>query len=105
MRAGSHAFLLEYRELARADGRIAENPRDRAVLHDVLEVAEMVLVEIHQGEQIDGLPEEMQRRHPEALVAPAVAAIEHHAPPVRRGDQGALAVSDIEELNTHGAFL
>jgi hypothetical protein len=105
LRAGSHAALLEQRELARTDGRIAQNPGDRAFLHHILEVPEMVLVEIHQPEEINGLPEEMQRRRPEAVVAPAVAAIEHHAPSVRSGDRGALAVTDIEDLDTHGAFL
>ena len=35
-------------------------------------------------------------------VTPTVAAIEHHAPPVRGGDHGTLAVTDIEDFNLHG---
>jgi hypothetical protein len=62
LRAGSHAIVLERHELARADGGIAENPRDCAVVHHVLEVPDVVLVEIHQREQMNGLSEEMQRR-------------------------------------------
>src|SRR5262249_10817678 len=92
-------------ELAWTDGRVAENPGHGAVLHHVLEVAQMVLIEIHQAEQIDGLAEEMQRGGPEAVVAPTVPAIEHHAPPVRRGEHNALAVTDVEDVNAHGAFL
>ena len=74
-------------------------------MHHIFEVAEVVLVEIHQGEQINGLPEEMQRGGPEAIIAPTVAAIQHHAPPVRRGDDGTLAMTDIEDFNLHGKFL
>jgi hypothetical protein len=88
----------------RADGRIVENPRDGAVAHHVLEVAEVVLVEIHQREEINGLPKKMQRGSPEAVVAPAVAAIEHHTPPARRGERRAMAVADIENLNLHGDY-
>jgi len=65
----------------------------------------MVLVEIHQPEQINGLVEEMPRGGPEAVIAPTVAAIEHHAPPVRRGERDALAVTDVEDVNAHGKFL
>jgi hypothetical protein len=65
----------------------------------------VVLVEIHQPEQIDGLAEEMQRRSPEAVVTPTVAAIEHHAPSIRRGEHGTLAVTDVEDISAQGKFL
>jgi len=39
------------------------------------------------------------------VVGAAVAAIENHAPPVRGGDYGTLAVADIEDVNPHGEFL
>jgi hypothetical protein len=47
---------------------------DRAVLHHVLEVPQMVVIEIHQPEQIDGLTQEMQRRGRQAIrVSPALS--------------------------------
>src|SRR5258707_15786051 len=43
----------------------------------------------------------MKGWRPESVVGPPVAAIEHHAPPIRRGDNGTVAVANIEDLNAH----
>jgi hypothetical protein len=43
----------------------------------------------------------MERRRPELLVSPPRTAVEHHSPTVRRRDDGALSMSNVEDLDAH----
>ena len=96
-----HAIFFKEGEFPWANAGIRKNPRHPAVFDHRFEIAEVILSEIRQRKDVYILPVVMQRGSPKCLVAPAVAAINHHPPAVWRGDDGALAVTDIEDFNFH----
>jgi hypothetical protein len=100
-----HSALLEHGEFAWTDGRITENPRHGAISRQRFEIADVIFAEVQERKRIDCLAKIMKRGRPECPGVPALPAIKHHAPPVRGGEYGAMAVAYVKNLNLHGGHL